>query len=120
MQKNSVNKVFLIGHLGADPESRYTKNGRPVASFSIATNESWKQQDGKAIEHTEWHSIIAWDKLADFAKEFLYKGQLVSIEGSLRTRAWDDKKYPIKRKATDVLCSQIVPLEWKRGLEKSD
>ena len=120
MQKNSVNKVFLIGHLGGNPESRYTRSGRPTSVFSLATNEAWKKQSGEVIEHTEWHSVVAWDKLAEFAQQYLYKGQLVSVEGSLRTRTWDDKKYPIKRKATDVLCSQIVPLEWKRGLEKSD
>ena len=73
MQKNSVNKVFLVGHLGADPEARYTKNGRPVASFSLATNESWKQSGGTPAEHTEWHSIVAWDKLAEFSQQYLYK-----------------------------------------------
>tara|TARA_B100001750_G_C15414291_1_gene549448 strand:- start:101 stop:460 length:360 start_codon:yes stop_codon:yes gene_type:complete len=119
MNKNSLNKIILIGRLGSDPEGRYTQQGRSVVSFSLATNESWTKA-GNEVEHTEWHSIIAWDKLADFSKEFLYKGQLVSIEGSVRTRTWDDKKYPVKRKATDVLCTQIVPLEWKRDLGKSD
>ena len=113
MQKNSVNKVFLIGHLGAPPESRYTKNGRPVASFSIATNESWKQQDGKTIEHTEWHSIIAWDKLAEFTQQYLYKGQLIAIEGRIHTRRWENKGGE-SGKTTEIIVSNITPLEWKK------
>ena len=113
MQKNSVNKVFLIGHLGAPPESRYTKNGRPVASFSIATNEFWKQQDGKTTEHTEWHSIIAWDKLAEFTQQYLYKGQLVAIEGRIHTRRWENKDGGVG-KTTEIIVSNITPLEWKK------
>ena len=100
MQKNSLNKVILIGRLGGKPEGRYTQKGRSVVSFSLATNESWVNDNSKNIEHTEWHMIIAWDKLAEFTNEYLYKGQLVSIEGSLRTRSWDDKEFPIKRKST--------------------
>ena len=119
MNKNSLNKIILIGRLGNDPEGRYTQQGRAVVTFSLATNESWTKNN-QEVEHTEWHSIVVWDKLADFAKEHLYKGQLICVEGCLRTKTWDDKKYPIKRKATDVLCSQIVPLEWKRDLETSD
>ena len=114
MQKNSVNKVFLIGHLGADPESRYTKNGRAVSSFSVATNESWKQQDGQAVEHTEWHSIIAWDKLAEFSQKYLYKGQLVSIEGRIHTRRWENKEGE-SGKITEIIVSNITPLEWKKS-----
>ena len=113
MQKNSVNKVFLIGHLGADPEARYTKSGRATASFSIATNESWKQQNGQTAEHTEWHSVVAWDKLAEFAQQYLYKGQLVSIEGRIHTRLWENKE-GVSGKTTEIICSNIVPLEWKK------
>ena len=92
MQKNSVNKVFLIGHLGADPQARYTQSGRPTASFSLATNETWLQKNGNQGEHTEWHAIVAWDKLAEFAQQHLYKGQLVSIEGRIHTRNWENKE----------------------------
>jgi len=113
VQKNSINKVFLIGHLGADPEARYTKNGRPAASFSLATNESWKQPGGSLTEHTEWHSIVAWDKLAEFAQQYLYKGQLVSVEGRIHTRKWKTKE-GLPAKTTEILCSDIVPLEWKK------
>ena len=118
MQKNSLNKVILIGRLGGKPEGRYTQKGRSVVNFSLATNESWVNDNNKTIEHTEWHIVVAWDKLAEFANEYLYKGQLVSIEGSLRTRSWDDKEFPIKRKSTEILCSNICPLEWKKE-EKS-
>ena len=113
MQKNSVNKVFLIGHLGSAPEARYTKAGRPVASFSVATNEFWKQQNGDSIEHTEWHSIVVWDKLAEFAQQYLYKGQLVSVEGRIHTRNWENKEGE-KGKTTEIICSNLVPLEWKK------
>ena len=113
MNKNSFNKVILIGHLGADPEGRYTQSGRPVVSFSLATNETWKQEGGASKEHTEWHNIVAWDKLADFAGDYLYKGQLISVEGSLRTRKWESKSGE-KHKSVEILCSSIVPLEWKK------
>ena len=113
MQKNSVNKVVLVGHLGANPESRYTKAGRPVASLSVATNEVWKQQNGNSAEHTEWHSVVAWDKLAEFAQQYLYKGQLVSVEGRIHTRSWESKEGQ-KGKTTEIICSNIVPLEWKK------
>ena len=113
MQKNNLNKIILIGRLGNNPEGRYTQKGRSVVSFSLATNESWKNKEGKQIEHTEWHSIVAWDQLADFAKESLFKGQLVCVEGCLRSRTWDDKQYPIKRKAIEVLSTSLFPLERK-------
>ena len=112
MQKNSINKVILAGHLGANPEARYTKSGRAAVSFSLATNEVWKQTDGSNSEHTEWHSIIAWDKLAEFAQQYLYKGQLVSIEGKIHTRNWENKEGN-KGKTTEIICSNITPLEWK-------
>ena len=113
MQKNSINKVILVGHLGASPEARYTKSGRPIVSFSLATNEQWKTKEGQTTEHTEWHSIIAWDKLAEFAQQYLYKGQLVSIEGTIHTRSWESKE-GAKGKTTEIVCSSIVPLEWKK------
>jgi single-strand DNA-binding protein len=109
MQKNSLNKVMLIGRLGARPEGRYTKQGRSVVSFSIATNESWNSADGSLVEHTEWHNVVAWGKLADFATEYLQKGQLIHVEGTLRTRLWDDKE-GLSHKTTEIICSNIVAL----------
>ena len=113
MNKNSYNKVILIGHLGASPEGRYTKTGRSTVTFSLATNEIWKTANGATKEHTEWHNIVAWDKLADFSNDYLYKGQLVSVEGVLRSRKWENKLGE-QRKTVEVICSNIVPLEWKK------
>ena len=114
MQKNSLNKIILIGHLGANPEGRYTQQGNASATFSVATNESWQNQSGQMTEHTEWHQVVAWGKLAEFAKEHLFQGQLIHVEGSLRTQQWEDKG-GLKHKKTEVICSSIIPLEWKKS-----
>ena len=71
MNKNSYNKVILIGHLGADPEGRYTQSGRSVVSFSLATNEKWVNAENETINNTEWHNIVAWNKLAEFSKKYI-------------------------------------------------
>ena len=90
MQKNSVNKVILIGNLGQDPESRFTPQGTAVTSFSVATNESWKSQNGEIKEHTEWHRIEMFGKRAETANEYMRKGNTVYIEGRLNTDEWED------------------------------
>ena len=113
MQKNSLNRVILIGHLGGKPEGRYTQQGQATVTLTLATNESWINKEGVAIEHVEWHRLIAWGKLAEFCTEYLHKGQLISIEGSLRTRKWEDKDGG-SHKNTEILCSTITPLEWKK------
>ena len=113
MQTYSLNKVILVGRLGADPRGRYTQKGVATTSFSIATNERWKNTTEEGWQdHTEWHNIVAWGKLAEFSSENLYKGQLIQVEGMLRTRSWEDDKKN-NRKITEILCSQIVPLEKK-------
>ena len=112
MQKNSLNKVLLIGRLGANPEARYTAAGVPVVSFSLATNETWKQKDGDFIEKVEWHNIVVWDKLAEIAQKNLTKGQLVSIEGKLQTRSWENKEGNTI-KTTEIVCSNFILLEKK-------
>lgn len=119
MYKNSYNKVILVGHLGGAPEGRYTKSGRSTSVFSVATNESWKQPDGSFAEHTEWHHVVAWDKLADFSNDYLYKGQLVVVDGYLRTRSWEAKSGE-KHQRTEVVCVNVTPLEWKQKSNKSD
>lgn len=86
-----INKVILIGNLGADPEIRYTQSGTPVVNFRIATTERWKGQDGQQQEQTEWHSIVAWRRLAEICAEFLSKGSKVYVEGKLQTRKWQDQ-----------------------------
>ena len=112
MQKSSVNKVILVGHIGNKPEGRYTPSGSSTASFSLATNESWIDSDNEKQERTEWHNIIAWNKLADFATEYLQKGQLIYIEGRLQTRNYKDKE-DIQRRITEIVSTAITPLEWK-------
>jgi len=112
MQKNSVNKVLLVGHLGGDPEGRYTSSGRATTTFSLATNETWKKEGGEQENHTEWHHVVVWDRLADFAQEYLYKGQLISLEGRLHTRFWKDNEKN-KHKVVEIICSNITPLEWR-------
>jgi single-strand DNA-binding protein len=102
-----INKVILIGNLGADPEIRYTQNGTPVASFNIATTERRKGQDGQVQELTEWHKIIAWQRLAEICSEYLSKGSKVYIEGRLQTRKWKDQS------GNDRYTTEIVAREMK-------
>jgi single-strand DNA-binding protein len=106
---SSLNKVLLIGNLGKDPEVRFTQDGSPVATFSLATSETWNDKSGNRQEHTEWHTVVAWNKLADLAKRYLSKGRQVYIEGRLRTREWNDRDGN-KRRTTEVIASQMVLL----------
>jgi len=87
----SVNKVILVGRLGQDPEVRYTPSGAPVANFSIATSENWTDKTGQRQEKTEWHRIVAWNKLAELCNQYLKKGRQVYLEGRLQTRQWQDQ-----------------------------
>jgi single-strand DNA-binding protein len=87
----TVNRVILIGRLGRDPELKYTPSGTPVAKFSLATDESFKDKTGEKQEHTEWHNIVAWNKLAEICGEYLTKGKQVYIEGSIRSRQYEDQ-----------------------------
>jgi single-strand DNA-binding protein len=87
----SVNKVILIGRLGKDPEVKYTPSGAPVAKFTLATDEVFKDRSGEQQKHTEWHNIVAWNKLAEICGEYLTKGKLVYIEGRIRSRQWEDQ-----------------------------
>ena len=87
-----INKVILVGNIGKDPETRYMPNGKAVTNFSVATSESWKDANGDKQERTEWHNVVLFEKLAEIAAEYLHKGSQVYIEGSLRTRKWQDKE----------------------------
>ena len=91
MQKGSVNKVILVGHLGGDPEGRFTPGGTAVTTFSIATNESRRNSEGNWDDHTEWHRCVLFGKQAETAAEYVKKGQMVYVEGRLQTRSWEDK-----------------------------
>ena len=119
MQKSSVNKVILVGHIGNKPEGRYTPSGISTASFSLATNESWIDSENEKQERTEWHNIVAWNKLADFATEYLQKGQLIYIEGRMQTRTYKDKE-DIQRRITEIVSTAITPLEWKTTDKKEN
>ena len=112
MQKSSVNKVILVGHIGNKPEGRYTPSGTSTASFSLATNESWIDSENEKQERTEWHNIVSWNKLADFATEYLQKGQLIYIEGRMQTRTYKDKE-DTQRRVMEIVSTAITPLEWK-------
>jgi single-strand DNA-binding protein len=111
-----VNKVILIGNLGKDPEVRYTQNGTPVVSFTIATSERWKGQDGQMQEHTEWHNIVVWDKLAEICREYLHKGMKVYIEGRIQTRKWQDKDGH-DRRTTEIIAREMKMFPKKDGSE---
>ncbi|WP_448873859.1 single-stranded DNA-binding protein [Desulfobulbus propionicus] len=102
-----INKVILIGNLGADPEIRYTQNGTPVATFSLATTERRKGQDGQLQEMTEWHRIVAWQRLAEICGEYLSKGSKIYVEGRLQTRKWKDQN------GNDRYTTEIVAREMK-------
>ena len=98
----SVNKAILIGRLGKDPELRYTQSGKAMASFTMATNESWKGQDGQKQESTTWHNIVAWGKPAEIIKEYMSKGREIYIEGRIANRSYDDKE-GIKKYISEVV-----------------
>lgn len=114
----SLNKVMLIGNLGRDPELRYTTSGVAVATFTLATNESWRDQDGNMKERTEWHTIVAWKKLAEICGEWLKKGKKVFIEGRIQTRSYDDKNTGTKRYVTEIVAENMIMLDGRPMTEE--
>ncbi|MBN1230371.1 MAG: single-stranded DNA-binding protein [Anaerolineales bacterium] len=111
-----LNKVMIIGHLGRDPEMRYTPSGRPVTTFRVATNRTWNTTDGERKTETEWFSIVAWGGLAEICKEHLTKGQQVYVEGRLQTRSWDDESGN-KRSSVEIVAKEMVMLGDRRKRE---
>lgn len=109
MQKGSINRVILVGHLGADAETRYTTSGNAVANFNLATNETWRNSDGELEDKTEWHRCVMFGKRAESAKDLLQKGRLLYVEGRLQTRQWEDKDN-IKRYTTEVVVGMFTLL----------
>jgi single-strand DNA-binding protein len=105
----SVNKVILVGNLGAEPEVRYTPSGKAVASFNLATREQWTGKDGEKGEKTEWHRIVAWARLGEICGEYLHKGSQVYIEGRLQTRTWEDREGN-KRSTTEIVAQTMQML----------
>lgn len=107
-----INKVIIVGNLGNDPETKYSGNGNAITNISVATSEGWKGQDGQKQERTEWHRIVMFNKLAEIAGQYLKKGSKVYIEGSLRTRKWQDKDGQ-DRYTTEIVASQMQMLDGK-------
>jgi len=115
---SGINKVILVGHLGKDPEIRYLDGGVSVASFPLATSESYNKE-GRKIEQTEWHNIVMWRGLADVAAKYLQKGKLVYIEGKLRTRSFEDKG-GIKKYTTEIVAENFTVLGRKSDFENGE
>ncbi|MBK8481603.1 MAG: single-stranded DNA-binding protein [Proteobacteria bacterium] len=109
-----INKVILIGNLGADPELRFTAGGQAVADLRLATSRRWQGKDGSTQEDTQWHRVVVWGKQAEQCKEFLSKGRQVYVEGRLQTRSWEDRDGN-KRYTTEVVAQQIQFLGGGRG-----
>jgi single-strand DNA-binding protein len=110
---------MVIGHLGRDPEMRYTPSGRPVTTFSVATSRNWKTSDGERRSETEWFNIVAWGSLAEICNQYLKKGQQVYIEGRLQTRRWEDDEGQ-KRSSVEVVAKEMVMLGDRRKSDEND
>lgn len=106
----SVNKVILVGNVGQDPEVKYTPSGTPVAKFSLATNERFKDRSGEWQDRTEWHNVVAWQRLAEIIGEHVKKGSKLYVEGKLETSSWDDRQSGGKRYRTEIIARDIVLL----------
>ncbi len=113
----SVNKVILIGRLGKDPEVKYTPSGAPVAKFTLATDEVFKDRAGEQQRRTEWHTIVAWNKLAEICGQYLTKGKQVYVEGSIRSRQWEDQAGN-KRTAYEIVARDMRMLGSKADSER--
>src|SRR5262245_22711638 len=110
MAAGGVNKVILIGNLGADPDLRYTSGGQAVCDLRVATNESWNDKNGQKQERTEWHRVVFWGKPAEIIKQYLSKGRRIYIEGRLQTRSWEDKQGQ-KRYTTEIVGNDFMFLD---------
>lgn len=104
-----LNKIMIIGHLGRDPEMRYTPNGRPVTTFSVATSRSWSSLEGEKRTETEWFNVVAWGNLAEICKQYLTKGQQVYLEGRIQTRRWEDSE-GVKHCTMEIIASEMMVL----------
>ena len=110
----SLNKVMIIGNLGSDPEMRFTPNGNPVTSFSVATNRIYSTAEGERKQETEWFTIVAWNKLAEQCNQFLTKGRLVYAEGRLHTRTWESQDGQ-RRSRSEIVANRVIFLD-RRGV----
>lgn len=114
-----LNKVQMTGHLGADPEMRYTAQGSAVTTFRVASNRSWKDREGTAHEETEWFRVVAWDKLGEICNQYLTKGTRVYVEGRLQTRKWQDKDGQDKY-TTEIIADRMQMLGSRQGMGGGD
>jgi single-strand DNA-binding protein len=110
-----INKAILVGNLGKDPDVKYTASGIPVAKFSLATNERFKDKSGEWQERVEWHNVVAWQGLAEIAGEYLSKGSRVYIEGKLQTSNWEDRQSGEKKFRTEIVARELVLLGGGNG-----
>ena len=108
-----LNKVQIIGHLGKEPEMRYTPSGKPVTTFTVAVSRSWNTLDGERHNETEWFNVVAWGNLAEICKQYLTKGQQVYVEGRLQTRRWEDKEGG-KHNSVEVVANEMMMLGERR------
>ncbi|HHH83371.1 MAG TPA: single-stranded DNA-binding protein [Chloroflexi bacterium] len=114
-----LNKMMIIGHLGRDPEMRYTPSGRPVTTFSVATTRSWHSSDGERHEETEWFNVVAWGNLAEICNQHLRKGQQVYVEGRLQTRRWEDSEGN-KHFTTELVAQEMIMLGERKDAGPSE
>ena len=115
MSNGTVNKVILVGRMGDAADLRYTKDGKPVANFSIATNRNWKNADGEKQEQTTWHRIVCWGPIAEYVSKYLGKGARVYVEGHVENREWTDKEKDIQRYSNEVVASEVNSLETRKA-----
>jgi len=110
----TYNKAVIVGRLGRDPELKYTPNGTPICTMSVATDESYKDQSGQVQKKTEWHRVVVWGKQAENVSQYLAKGRAALVEGRLQTRSWDDQQ-GIKRYVTEIKADRVVFLSSGQG-----
>ena len=115
----SVNKVVLVGRLGNKPDGKYTPSGLSVCTFSIATNEIWMNAQKERQDHTEWHNIVTWNKTADFVSDNLDKGDLIYVEGKIRTRKYTTKDN-IERRTTEIIATNLIALSSKNKTDRDE
>jgi single-strand DNA-binding protein len=113
-----LNKVMIIGHLGRDPEMRYTPSGKPVTTYTVATSRSWNSTDGERHTETEWFNVVAWGNLAEICKQYLVKGQQVYVEGRLQTRRWEDNDGG-KHTSVEIVANEMMMLGDRREAANS-
>jgi single-strand DNA-binding protein len=106
----SVKKVILVGNVGKDPEVRYSQSGTPVANFSLATNERFKDRNDEWQERTEWHSIVAWKRLAEIVGEYVAKGSKLYVEGKIQTSSWEDRQSRERQYRTEIVARDLLLL----------